>query len=351
MTPFDPQATPEQRRDAIREMAAALTKDTRPILLGPFRSELGFEVSYFQPMMAWLAKNIKGFSERAIIVTRGGMAPFYAGVASRAVDLYTLRSVTDVRRENRYDAKMHGLQKQVRPTTWDERVLEDAARTLGLHPGYHVVHPAWMYWGFAPYWEEAQGLRYLQKFTDYTPVAAPAPFPGSEHLPKYYVAVKFYARATFPYPDAKVEEAVARIVATLAAQVPVVLLGSAGDYDDHRDLPIQGANVIIIEAGVPPHENLLLQMSVLSRARAFVGTYGGMAQLAVRLKVPSVSLWKAFGGTAHAHLSLQSWIAKATNVPFVAGSLTDTSLLQSVLSVPVMMQAPPQPKPIEEVRP
>lgn len=322
---------------AIREMAQTLANDTKPILVGPFRSELGFEASYWQPFLAWLASAVPKFADRAVLVTRGGLAPLYQGIAGRAVDLYQLRTVTEVRRENKYDQKMSGLQKQTQPTDWDQRVLDDAARQLRINPGFHVVHPAWMYWGLEPYWSDVQGMRYLQKFTKYEPLAPPPIFPGSEQLPKAYVAMKFYARATFPFPDPEVEEAVAQMVATVAAQVPVVMLSSASEYDDHADLRFEGPNIFYANPGVA-HENLLLQASVLAGAKAFVGTYGGMAQLAVRLKVPSVSFWKQFGGTAHAHLSLQSWISKATNVPFVAGSLTDASLLQSVLSVPVVAE-------------
>lgn len=327
---------------AIRALAESLARDKRPILIGPFRSELGFEASYFQPFLAWLAKTVPTFRDRAVIVTRGGLAHLYASVATKAVDLYTLRSVVEVRRENKYDQKTQGIQKQVAQTAWDTAALADAAKALGILPGYHVVHPAWMYWGLEPYWNESQGLRYLQKFTNYDPIAAPPKFGGSENLPPVYVAMKFYGRATFPYPDGDVEEAVARIAATVAAQVPVVMLSSASEYDDHSDLRIEGPNIIQIQPGVPAHENLWMQASVLAGAKAFVGTYGGMAQLAVRLKVPSVSFWKTFGGTAHAHLSLQSWISKATNVPFVAGSIQETALIQSVLSVPTIIKAEPK---------
>lgn len=339
MTPFDPKATPDQRHQAIKGLVKQLSADSAPIVIGPFRSELGFEASYWQPFLSWLAKQVKGFDQRAVVVTRGGLAPLYATVATRGMDLYALRSVTEVRRENLYDQKHTGLLKQVRPTDWDTRVLEDAARALQLGPVFHTVHPAWMYWGLAPYWEEAQGLRYLHAVTDYAPIAKPAAFPGSESLPPVFVAMKFYNRATFPYPDGDVEAFVGRCAAMIAAQVPVVLLSSSSEYDDHSDLPIQGPNIFSLtpppgQPGVPPHENLLLQASVLARAKAFVGTYGGMAQLALRLGVPSVSLWKEFGGTSHAHLSLQSWISKATNVPFTAGSLTDAALWQGIVSVP-----------------
>jgi hypothetical protein len=337
---FDPQASAEQRLAAVRQFAESLTKDAAPILCGPFRSELGFEASYWQPFLAWCAASVKDFASRAVVVTRGGLAPLYGPVASRGVDLYALRSVTEVRRENLYDQKRSGILKQMQPTPWDARVLEDAARVLQLGPVYHTLHPAWMYWGLEPYWNESQGLRYLQKLTNYAPIAKPQRFPGSEQLPPEYCAVKFYHRATLPYPDAEVEQFVARTVATIAAQIPVVLLTSSSAYDDHSDLPIHGPNIFTLGTACPPDQNLLLQASVLAHAKAFVGTYGGMAQLALRLGVPSVSVWKDFGGTAHAHLSLQSWISKATKVPFAAGSMTETGLWQSILSVPAPVTVP-----------
>lgn len=337
---FDPKATPEQRHAAIAGLVKTLASDGAPILIGPFRSELGFEASYWQPFLAWLAKQVKGFDSRAFVVTRGGLAPLYAGVAKGGIDLYALRTVTEVRRENLYDQKHTGLLKQVKPTDWDTRVLEDAARALQLGPVFHTVHPAWMYWGLAPYWEETQGARYLQAVTDYTPIPKPAKVAGSEILPPVYVAMKFYGRATFPYPDGEVESFVSRCAAMVAAQVPVVLLSSASDFDDHMDMRIEGPNIFSLGGPLPPHENLMIQASVLAHAKAFVGTYGGMAQLALRLGVPSVSLWKEFGGTSHAHLSLQSWISKATSVPFAAGSLTDATLWQGVVSLPGVAPVP-----------
>jgi hypothetical protein len=149
-------------------------------------------------------------------------------------------------------------------------------------------------------------------------MAKPAKFPGSEQLPEQYVAMKFYGRATLPYPDPDVESFIGRTAATIAAQIPVVLLASSSEYDDHSDIPIEGPNIFTLGTSCPADQNLLLQASVL----------------AVRMGVPSVSVWKEFGGTAHAHLSLQSWISKGTKVPFVAGSIEDASLWQGILSVP-----------------
>jgi hypothetical protein len=74
---------------------------------------------------------------------------------------------------------------------------------------------------------------------------------------------------------------------------------------------------------------------VLSNAAAFIGTYGGVAQTALRFQVPSVSFYTQWGGTAHAHLSLQSWLGKTQGVPFLMSSVEDTRIWRQVTQVVV----------------
>lgn len=332
---FSPKATPSQRQKAVAGLVTSLNADKSPILLGPWRSELGFETSYWLPFLTWLASQVPDFDTRAAVVTRGGLAPLYGSVAAQGFDLYALRSVTDVRRENLFDQKKSGLLKQTVVTDWDEAVLADAADALGLGAAYHVVHPAWMYWALAPYWTEEQGLTYLLSMTDYAPLPKLL-MDGT--LPPKYVAMKWYGRATFPYPDPIVAEFVQHTVATVAAQVPVVLLHVDGDFDDHNEIPIVGANVHRLPANLAPEDNLITQAAVLSNAACFIGTYGGVAQTALRFGVPSVSFYSTWGGTAHAHLSLQSWLSKQTGTPFLVGSPEDSRIWRQVTSVVKPMQ-------------
>lgn len=328
---FDPQASLIDRQQAVAQVIADLSADTKPILIGPWRSEPGFECLYFLPFLRFLAFKVKGFDQRAAIVTRGGLAPLYKDVAAQGYDLFALRSVTEVRRESLYDTQIRQKGKtikQVEPTPWDDEVLADAAAELKLGTLYHVVHPALMYWALAPFWEEQAGLRYLQSLAHYVPL----PKIGLQgDLPKEYVAMKWYGRPTFPYPHPEVAEFVQHVVATVAKQIPVVMLQTQGEYDDHIDIPIVGENVHLLPNDLAPEENLKVQVAVLGGARAFMGPYGGMAQLALRLGVPSVSFYTEFGGTCHAHLSLSSWLSKATKVPFVACALSDALLMQQAL--------------------
>lgn len=335
---FNPKATPEQRQKAVHQLIAALNADTKPIICGPWRSEVGFESLYWLPFLRHLADKVKDFDKRAAVVTRGGLAPLYNKVAHQGYDLFALRSVTEVRRENLHDAKVRQGGKTIKQlivTPWDEQVLADAASQLKVGTLYHTVHPAWMYWALEPFWAESRGLTYLTDLTHYVPLTKPT-LPDMPALPPKFVAVKFYARATFPYPNPDVSAWIEQTSSILSAQCPVVVLNSDPEYDDHLTIPIKGPNVFVLPQ-LPPEQNLLIQAAVLSKATAFVGTYGGVAQLALRLGIPSCSVWLEWGGTAHAHLSLSSWLGKSMNVPFLAGSIADMAFYKQVVNPPIQV--------------
>ena len=333
---FSPKAKPEQRQKAVAQLIAELNADRNPILIGPWRSELGFEVSYWLPFLHFLASKVMKFDRRAAVVTRGGLAPLYQAVASQGYDLYALRSVADVRRENLYDAQVRQggkTIKQLQVTDWDEAVLAEAAKALGLGSVYHVVHPSLMYWALAPYWDETAAMSYLGSMTDYRLLPRVA-LTNAPSLPEKFVAVKCYGRATFPYPDPAVADWTRQTVATIAAQCPVVLLNTSSDHDDHVDVPLSGPNIFTLPS-VAPEQNLLVQAAVIAKATAFVGTYGGVAQLALRMGVPSVSVWHEWGGTCAAHHHLSWWLSKVTKTPFLTGSIADCVLWQQIVALPM----------------
>lgn len=342
-------ATPEERLAVVRQYARHLAADRkRPILIGPWRSELGFEALYWLPFLHWLAKTVPHFDQRARVVTRGGLAPLYASVACGGYDLYALRSVAQVRRENLADHQQTGVQKQYAVTPWDEAVLDEAADAMGIGRVYDLVHPSLMYWALTPFWQDQAGATYLAKLTQFLPVPRP---PKPEGLPAEYVAVKFYARATFPYPEQDITQFLRRVVGVIAAQAPVVLVSSGEAYDDHLDVSMTGPGIVALPAA-PPAQNLWQQAAVLAHAKVVVGTYGGMMQLALRMGVPTVSFWRDWGGTANAHLELSQRLGRAAGVPFLTGGIRELDLWTQVLSpphVPVPMTAVPAPGPMTGV--
>ena len=71
---------------------------SRPVALGPFRSELGFEVLYWLPFLEKVVSTYKIAPERCLAISRGGMGQLYP--ATRNVDLYQAKGIDAVRLEN-----------------------------------------------------------------------------------------------------------------------------------------------------------------------------------------------------------------------------------------------------------
>lgn len=299
-----------------------------PILVGPYRGEVGFETLYWLPFLAAFRHAFDIPADRLIPITRGGAGLWYG--APKALELYAMRTPQDVRVENRIQHTRTGQLKQTHVTPWDRQVLRDAAETLGLSR-YRVLHPAWLYQTLRPFWEAERGLDWLQTRTRFEP------FPTLDlqgvTLPERFVAVRYYFRATLRATPMVVEFA-KHSIRLLARQTPVVVLNSGHYLDDHLDyVPKDEPNVTVLSdlAPMTPQNNLAVQSAVLQRAMGFVGTYGGMAQLALRLGKPSVSVYEDWQGTALPHRHLSEALALQMGVPFTVLRIADLAQVQAAL--------------------
>jgi hypothetical protein len=314
-----------------------LQRSSRPILVGPFTSEVGFEALYWVPFVQALGID----PARLIPVTRGGASVWYD--TPQRVELFDYRSPKDLRIENALrHAKTKAL-KQTSVTDFDRQLLKDVAAKLGLTK-YHVLHPAWMYQLLMPFWTGEVGLEGLWDYVTVRDVVngepvrkmakltAPA-LPDGLTLPKQYACARFYARATFPYSELTVSASKA-CLEQLAQIQPVILLNPGIHADEHTDLDFTDIpNVFRLTDLCPviPEQNLALQTAVLAHAVGFVGTYGGLAQVALRLGKPSVSFYTDWHGTAFAHKHLSEALAVQAGVSFLTLRLMDVPLLKAVV--------------------
>lgn len=315
-----------------------LTSTDWPILVGPWHGEVGFEVLYWIPFLQQLVKD--GIpAHRLIPITRGGASMWYG--LQPGVELYSLRTPQQVRVENRLRAAQTGLQKQITVTRFDRAIVKDAAIRLGLGR-HHVLSPAWMYHLLAPFWTAHRGASWLSPRVQFPVIAAP-PLPVGLTLPDAFVAVRFYGRETWPVGQKIVEQATLATIQQLAEQSPVVILSGDVVVDEHHDPAFKPmANVVHLRdvTTLTPETNLAIQSAVLGAAAGFVGSYGGFAQLALRMGKPSVSFYFNWGGTAHAHKALSDLLSIQFGVPFQVTKLAEIPLARSVLPAAVVMQAP-----------
>jgi hypothetical protein len=298
-------------------VAKRLAAGKKPILCGPWRSEVGFELLYWIPFLNAFREQYKIDPARLIAIGRGGSAQWYrtAGTA----DLYEHVPVEVVRTWSVKASQQTGSLKQHSIEPWETHVCGLTAASLGIEK-YATLSPSWMYRILTPWWSGLATESLLNRYT-LQPVRYEPPTISPDlasKLPKQYIAMRWYARPTWPYREDLVLWT-RQFVEKIAAQIPVILIDSF-HADDHADINLGPINNVIQLSDLvdqQPTDNLLIQSSVIARAQAYVGTYGGMAQGAMRWGVPTVALYAEFGHTAPAHLTLTQSLSLKTGVPFI----------------------------------
>ena len=262
-----------------------------PIVVGPWLSEVGYEILYWIPFLRWFSDRYRVDAERLVVVSRGGVAPWYADVAGRYVEILDLMepSTFGARNEARRSGEESGGQKQTAVGTLDAELLALARARCGLD-AVRVCHPSLMYGLFRQFWLANRALDVVTAHTRFTRMSAPEVIERGS-LPRRFVAVKFYTGAAIP--DSPEHRAMLRaIVQRLAQDSAVVLLDTGMALDEHADYPFAGIpNVSSLRGLLTPQNNLAVQTQVIAAADAFVGTCGSVAWLAPFLGVPTVAAY------------------------------------------------------------
>jgi len=319
--------TQEFRDDEARVMRrlTRLATTDRPILVGPWSGEVGFEILYWIPFVTWVLQRARVQGERVIVVSRGGPTAWYAHLGGRYFD--ALSAVTP--EEFRAGTEAH--RKQRAPGAFDRRLVRIAVAACGVRRPI-LLHPGLMYRLFYPYWKQTATIRRVSRFTQHRRLAPVPDASLAARLPREYVAVRFYFNASFP--DTSENRAfITATIARLAESTDVVVLNTPFQVDDHRDAAFtRGPRVHMIDDLMRPETNLDVQTAVVAGAKAFVGTYGGYAYLAPLCGVTSVAFFSVRDAFFAHHLELAEQVFRDLG----AGSLVpldvrDAGLVQLAL--------------------
>jgi len=309
-----------------------LRKTSGPILVGPWISEVGFEVLYWAPFLNWTIAAAGLESRRLIVVSRGGARSWYQHLGAEYIDVFDLFTVDEYRTGNEERWSERGHQKQFEITSMEREILDRARKKLGLTEA-QVLHPSSMYKLLRFYWYEKASVRLLTDHTDYRRLTIDGDGEALKDLPKDYVAVRFYFRPSFPDTPENRRFA-ADTVRTISREVPVVLLNTGLSLDDHEDLDVSaGKGVYRVDHLMTPQHNLELQTRVIANARAFVGTYGGLAYVAPFYGVPSVGFYSQESDLMSAHLDVGWRLGRAMHAPLVALDAKNADLLRTLFGV------------------
>jgi hypothetical protein len=313
-------------RARLRHKLACLTADDRPIVVGPWHSEVGFEILYWIPFLRRI-QEVNGIGrERLHVISRGGVASWYGNLSDSYVETFDYWTPDEFRERNAARKARTGREKQD-DVSHDERMLIAQVRAGRAHH----LHPMFMYQVLAPYWTGQAPYTLADRHLTFDRITAPE-LPDGLRLPEDFIAVKFYFNPSFPDTLANRRYA-ADAIAGLARKRPVVLLTTGFRVDEHDEVLVDSKYVTSIADQLVPRNNLEVQTAVVARARAFVGTYGGFSYVPTFVGVPSYSFYSDPSKFNPRHLDVMTAASLELGVPYSAAPLEDFQRLEDAIAV------------------
>ncbi|MBI2828987.1 MAG: hypothetical protein HYX77_06935 [Acidobacteria bacterium] len=293
-----------QEVDETKETVTLLGRSRRPIIVGPWLTETGFELLYWIPFVAW-AKAYGGLrDEQLFVVSRGGCASWYRHITPNYIDVLSFYSPDQFRTLNEQRTLQHrGRFKHMDVSAFDRAILERVTTKLALDKP-KLLHPSLMYNLFNVYWRQMAPVTLVEAFTLFRQLPPVGVRDLAAHLPEQYVAVKFYSNMALP--DSSENRAmIAQILRELTKTTDVVLLHTGHRFDDHTDYPIDiRGRLHTVDHLITPENNLHIQSKIIAGATAFVGTYGGFSYLAPLLGTDTLAFFSHPTGFRWDHLEL-----------------------------------------------
>jgi hypothetical protein len=289
----------------------ARADDPRPVVVGPWLLEIGFELLYWLPYLRAELARLGVPKERVIAISRGGTDAWYSDIAGRHLDILDVMTPQEFHDwtsgQGQGDEIMQGNRKTFFAESFETTILDRVLTPTGIKD-YQVIMPSAMYALMRNVWRGRFGSHGLKETLSHSLLPRPnrvaLPFDGP------YVAVKFYHSRTFP-KTAALDAFVQDLVRRIARRSNIVVLSNAARLDDHDTLSLgtgDGAFQIFDASGLyTPRNNLAIQTALVAHAEELHGTYGGFSYLGPLLGVDTV----AYTGTCDftiTHLDL-AWTA------------------------------------------
>jgi hypothetical protein len=273
----------------VEREIARLAGGSGPLIVGPWLSEVGYEVLYWIPFLRWVQTTYHIDPDRLLVVTRGGAACWYHDITPHRVELFDLMSPeVFVSRNNARGAAGGGTLKQWAISTMDEEIAGEVRSRTGIGNA-RLLHPSLMYRLFQQFMLGHRPASFLQRRTKYRAIATP--HMAVPPLPQEYVAVKFYTAASLPSTPS-IRRLLQSIVLGIAEHTPVVMLDTGLVLDDHEDYSFDAAaRIVSVRDSLVPSSNLAVQTAIIGGAKSFVGTCGSLAWLAPMLGVDTTAIY------------------------------------------------------------
>src|SRR3954464_9709600 len=157
------QATAEMA--AIPKILQRISNSGKPIIVGPWLSEVGFELLYWIPFLNWV-KTYRPFdAERMYVVSRGGAGIWYQNITKNYIDLFDFYTPEQFRGKNT-ERQQENKQKHLALTDFDREILKVVYQQVGSKE-CDLLHPMYMYQLFYAYWKSRMSVGVVDEFTSF----------------------------------------------------------------------------------------------------------------------------------------------------------------------------------------
>ncbi|HET9196602.1 MAG TPA: hypothetical protein VFO21_27195 [Vicinamibacterales bacterium] len=321
---------PSEEAVAVAGMLQKMARSEKPVIVGPWVSEVGFELLYWIPFLNWVKANYPIQAERMVVVSRGGAGAWYRHIGARYIDLFDYYTPEEFRQQSEQRIT-DGKPKPRTISEFDRDILKLVQQTLHIRDG-ELLHPMHMYRLFHEFWQRRGSVSVVEDFASFAPLPSLDAGEVASRLPDDYVAIRFYFNDAFPDTEAN-RRFVENLVTALAETTDVVVLSPAVQLDDHQDLPIARRGRVHAAASLmSPRTNLDVQSQIIARARAFLGTHGGLSYLPPFYGVKSLSFYSNPGSFSPQHLELARRVfTRLQPGSYVALHVDDLATLQTTL--------------------
>ncbi len=284
----------------------SVARSRRPLLVGPFLGEVGFEVLYWIPLIRAMCARHDLDPAHVVAVSRGGVARWYEGVAGSYVDVRDLLPADAFDEALQERRRAAGDQKQVAKAMLDRRLERLARAHVGLPPlGLHL-HPRVMHVLLRDIWASRRPPEDVLDHVQFAKLSA------GDARPEAAAALRIYDNLAFAdTPDNR--RWVDAFADQLVRAMPVVATVTERPLDGHSDLVPACEDVRRIRADA--HDSLARHSAVLGAAAVAVTTYGGMAYVALLHGVPTIGL-RAQDGDNPVHLAVARLAARQLGATF-----------------------------------
>jgi len=310
----------------LTENALAKIADSdKPIIVGPWLSEVGYELLYWIPMVRWAREAYGLDPERFVVVSRGGVSQWYGDLAHRYVDLFDFFTPEDFAAFNVERQKASGMQKQKGVAELELKLVARIEKEQGLG-SCDLLHPRLMYSGVYRYhWSQRSAMDHLLLHARYERMAMPEPGEIEARLPEDYYAVRFYSRESFENSDAN-RVFVRQMIERMLEKRDVVLLDSPFAVDDHTNVEWMRAagngsrynnRLVRAEGWMSPRNNLDVQSRIIARSHCFVGTYGGLSYLAGFYGKPAIAFHEQIHDIMDSHFNTAMTLFRGLGAPLI----------------------------------